>query len=235
MLLRGTVCDTPGVTRTDGTGRAGAWVEGPVARGAAGTKASTSRRTTRPPGPEPGICSMGSCFSAATFLARGDALTRPLSWAEAGLGAEAAGATDAATGRAFRAGTGAAAGAYGTPEAVPGGGATGAGGRAAPPPRSFSAWASNAEMSSVFEPMTAIRPATGAFWPAFTKIRRRTPAASASISMFALSVSTSARTSPTLMVSPSFLLHLTIRPSSMVGESFERTTFVAIWSSSPLP
>src|SRR5690348_10583440 len=89
-------------------------------------------------------------------------------------------------------------------------------------------------MSSSLSPMTAISPATGAFPPAFTKILRRTPPTSASISMLALSVSTSARMSPTLMVSPSFLFHLTIRPSSMVGESLARTTLVAIRSSSLL-
>jgi hypothetical protein len=59
IVESGTVCDTPGVTLTAGTGRAGALAEAVVAAPRAGvadgTKASTSRFTMRPPGPEPGM------------------------------------------------------------------------------------------------------------------------------------------------------------------------------------
>src|ERR1044071_2244799 len=76
--------------------------------------------------------------------------------------------------------------------------------------------------------MTPISAPTGALPPAATSTLRRTPAPSASISMLALSVSISASTSPTLIVSPSFLLHLTTVPSSIVGDSLASTTLVII-------
>src|SRR5205823_5246707 len=47
-------------------------------------------------------------------------------------------------------------------------------------------------------------------------------------SMIALSVSTSPIGSPDLTASPSFLSHLTSRPSSIVGESASMNTLVAI-------
>src|SRR6185436_13830959 len=46
--------------------------------------------------------------------------------------------------------------------------------------------------------------------------------------MIALSVSTSARGSPLFTASPSFLSHLTRRPSSIVGESASMKILVAI-------
>src|SRR6185503_1782242 len=67
--------------------------------------------------------------------------------------------------------------------------------------------ARRAEMSSSALAMAPIRAPTGALPPAGTRILRRTPTPRASISMLALSVSISARTSPTLTGSPSFLLH----------------------------
>src|SRR5450755_2099886 len=48
--------------------------------------------------------------------------------------------------------------------------------------------------------------------------------------MTALSVSTSARTSPTATVSPVFFFHSTRRPSSIVGDSASITTLVAMLS-----
>jgi hypothetical protein len=83
-------------------------------------------------------------------------------------------------------------------------------------------------MSSPGSAMTPISDPTGAFPPAWTRIFWRMPGPSASISMLALSVSISARTSPTFTASPSLFVHLTIVPSSMVGDSFASTTLVII-------
>src|SRR5687767_3256674 len=83
-------------------------------------------------------------------------------------------------------------------------------------------------MSSPASAITPMSDPTGAFPPAGTRIFRSTPAPMASISMLALSVSISASTSPTLTASPSFLFHLTMVPSSMVGESFASTTLVTV-------
>jgi hypothetical protein len=57
---------------------------------------------------------------------------------------------------------------------------------------------------------------------------RRTPFASACISIVALSVSISASGSPMETLSPSFLSQRAICPSSIVGESFGMITFFAI-------
>src|SRR6188768_2187070 len=150
MFDRGMVCETPGVTWTVGTGRDEAGAP-PVRAGAAeGTKASTSRFTMRPPGPEPGISSIGRCFSAATFLARGEALTRPPVLLAAGA------AAGAGAGRGAGAGVGAAAGFGAAGAEAAGAAGAGAAGAAAAAGldavRSFAAWASKAEMSSSFEP-----------------------------------------------------------------------------------
>src|ERR1700681_2665945 len=55
--------------------------------------------------------------------------------------------------------------------------------------------------------------------PSGTRIFAITPSSIASYSMVALSVSISARMSPDLTVSPSFLSHLARLPFSIVGES----------------
>ena len=70
--------------------------------------------------------------------------------------------------------------------------------------------------------------------PSLTRIFRSTPSSNASTSRFDLSVSTSAMASPEETVSPSFLSHLTIFPSVIVGESAGSCTSVAIVRS-PLP
>ena len=128
-------------------------------------------------------------------------------------------------GGAGGAGGGALATGAATGAATGGAGAAGGGAGAA----GFGAAAADAIRGAMSSPGSAITPMsapTGALPPAGTRILRRTPAPSASISMLALSVSISAITSPTLMASPSFLLHLTIVPSSMVGESLASTTLV---------
>jgi hypothetical protein len=83
-------------------------------------------------------------------------------------------------------------------------------------------------MSSLASAMTPISVPIGAFPPAWIRILRSTPLPCASISMLALSVSISARTSPCLTASPSFLVHLTMVPSSIVGESLARTTLLTV-------
>ena len=193
--------------------------------------ASMSRLMMRPPGPLPGTDDNGMFCWAAMLRASGLALRRPPSpsaaWAPAGGGLGAgcgaacgAGAGCGATGAAGACAAGSARGAGGG-----GGEAWGAAaGAAAAPP----AEATIAEMSSSGFAITPIRLPTGALPPAGTRILRRTPAPRASISMLALSVSISASTSPTFTGSPSFLLHLTMVPSSMVGESLARTTFVTV-------
>src|SRR6516165_4445045 len=55
--------------------------------------------------------------------------------------------------------------------------------------------------------------------PSGTRIFAITPSSIASYSMVALSVSISAKTSPALTLSPSFLSHLARLPFSMVGDS----------------
>ncbi len=74
----------------------------------------------------------------------------------------------------------------------------------------------------------AISCPTGAVSPSLISRLRSTPSPRATTSMTALSVSTSARISPDLTASPSFFVHLTRRPSSIVGESASITTLVAI-------
>src|SRR4030095_4255067 len=65
------------------------------------------------------------------------------------------------------------------------------------------------------------------------RILRSTPFVSACISMVALSVSISASGSPIETVSPSFLSHRAICPSSMVGESLGIITLLAIQNPQP--
>src|SRR4029079_9883744 len=77
--------------------------------------------------------------------------------------------------------------------------------------------------------MTASRVPTGDASPSFASRFRSTPSPRATSSITALSVSTSARTSPDFIWSPSFFSHCTRRPSSIVGESASITTLVAIY------
>src|SRR5271156_6795923 len=67
--------------------------------------------------------------------------------------------------------------------------------------------------------MMPMRVWTGTLAPSEIKILRRMPESKASRSMVALSVSTSARMSPDLTASPSFLSHLTRVPSVIEGLS----------------
>src|SRR5882672_3427141 len=69
---------------------------------------------------------------------------------------------------------------------------------------------------------------TGTVLPSGTSTLISCPSARATSSMTALSVSTSARVSPVFTASPSFLVHLTRRPSSIVGDSASMWTLVAM-------
>src|SRR6266850_6538785 len=94
--------------------------------------------------------------------------------------------------------------------------------------RAGAAATSGGSGSSTVSAINAITVATGALASAGNRMRRTTPEADASISMFALSVSTSKRISPFSTRSPSFLCHAISRPSSMVSPSFGRMTFVTL-------
>jgi hypothetical protein len=74
--------------------------------------------------------------------------------------------------------------------------------------------------SAGFSPLSAIRPSTaptGAFCPSATATWASVPDSNASISITALSVSTSAMGSPALTASPSFFRHRTTVPSVIVS------------------
>ncbi len=88
--------------------------------------------------------------------------------------------------------------------------------------------ATTVPMSSAGSAMTAISSPTGTWSPSPTTTLRSTPDPKASSSTLALSVSTSAMTSPPLMTSPSFFSHLTTLPDSMASDSFGITTLVII-------
>ena len=83
-------------------------------------------------------------------------------------------------------------------------------------------------MSSSFEPITPTSDPTGAVAPSGTSRFLSSPSPRATSSITALSVSTSASTSPVFTASPSALSHFTRRPSSIVGESASMNTLVAI-------
>ena len=88
--------------------------------------------------------------------------------------------------------------------------------------------AATLEMSSAGSAITAIRSPTGTWPPSAITILRSTPLPNASTSTLALSVSTSARMSPPLTASPSFLSHLMTLPVSMVSDSLGMITLVII-------
>src|SRR5438093_1416722 len=89
--------------------------------------------------------------------------------------------------------------------------------------------------SSAVSAISAITVATGALASAGSRMRRTIPEADASISMFALSVSISKRTSPFSTRSPSFLCHAIRRPSSIVRPSLGRMTRVTLTRGSSHP
>ena len=72
-------------------------------------------------------------------------------------------------------------------------------------------------MFSLFSPIIAITPSTGTDSPFLTPICNKCPSSYDSSSIVALSVSTSARISPDLISSPTFLSQLEITPSSIVS------------------
>src|SRR5688572_28013179 len=76
--------------------------------------------------------------------------------------------------------------------------------------------------------MTPSSVPTGEESPSAASCLRSTPSPRATSSITALSVSTSASTSPLFTWSPSDLSHFTRRPSSIVGESASITTLVAM-------
>ena len=170
-----------------------------------------------------GWIAVGGAAGAAGGEAEAGATAAGITGAGGGGGAAGAGA---ACGAGAGGGAATVAGAAGG--AAAGTGAGGAGAGAGAGADGGEAVASIAEMSSSGPAMTPMSVPTGALPPAGTSTLRRMPSPRASISMFALSVSISATTSPTLTASPSFLIHLTMVPSSMVGESLARTTLVTL-------
>ena len=70
---------------------------------------------------------------------------------------------------------------------------------------------------SSFSPIIAIKPSTGTESPSLIPTYNKCPSSYDSSSIVALSVSTSARISPDLISSPTFLSQLEITPSSMVS------------------
>src|SRR3954451_19232004 len=213
-----------------GSGDAG---ETRVAPAGAGAAASRSRATIRPSGPVPNTPPRSSPRSAAMRRASGDALTRPGACEGAGStlrvgarrgsapllssAARAGGAGGIEVGW-FRLGAGWVAWAsrsfFGLPSALPAG---------------FPDCAPST--ASPGSPMTATGSETGTVAPASTMCLSSVPPARATNSMTALSVSTSANTSPTATGSPSCFFHSTRRPSSMVGERASITTLVVIHDS----
>src|SRR3954451_2946899 len=98
----------------------------------------------------------------------------------------------------------------------------------APPVPRFAA---SAPTSSPGSPITATGSDTGTVAPASTMCLSIVPPVRATSSITALSVSTSAKTSPTATGSPSCFFHSTRRPSSMVGERASITTLAVIHDS----
>ena len=86
-------------------------------------------------------------------------------------------------------------------------------------------------------PITAIRPFTATLEPSGAAIANKVPLSKASRSIVALSVSTSAITSPGLMVSPTFLCHLASTPSVMEGLNAGMVISLAIgvWEDGIMP
>ena len=85
-----------------------------------------------------------------------------------------------------------------------------------------------AEISSPSSPMIANKESTGAVSPAAIPICKRVPSLKDSNSIVALSVSISARISPSLILSPTFLSHVATVPSVIVSLKRGIVTFIAI-------
>ena len=188
----------------------------------------------RPPGPVPVTLRRSMPRSVASLRASGEASTlAPLAGAGAGFAAGAgrgagAGAALAGAGAGAAAGTGAgfAAGAG----AAFGASAFAAG--LAPPVRALAS-ASSAVVSSPALPMIAMGVPTGMEAPSAMRRLSRTPSSKASKSIVALSVSTSASTSPGDIFSPSFFRHFRRTPIFIVSDSCGISRIVAIWGSVP--
>src|SRR5712671_6607190 len=168
--------------------------------------ASTSCAMTRPCGPVPAMRATSRPAALARRRASGEAKMRPRPLA---AGAGATGGAGIAT---LCAGGGDGGGAAAGFDAPAGGlGAT--------------CFTAGALATAVFTSSpSAASTAIGALTatsavPSGTRIFAITPSSIASYSMVALSVSISARMSPALTLSPSFLSHLAMLPFSMVGDS----------------
>ena len=204
---------------------------------AAGRAPSRSRFTIRPPGPLPWRLARSSPCSLAMRRASGEVRTRPPGSTTAGAPAPRAGACGAGApatfccggieaspcASSFARGTGLAPAVSCAVATTFSGAGAPAAGAAAPP-----ADATSASMFSSAAAMTPMREPTAAVLSSASSRLRSTPSPRATSSITALSVSTSARTSPLFTASPSFLSHFTSRPSSMVGESASMNTFVAM-------
>ena len=179
--------------------------------------ASTSRAMMRPCGPEPAMRPMSMPAALARRRASGEAKMRPAWPLVAGAGAVAAGGLAGAAGAG---GTGAG-GAWRPARRQPrGGGAAAFAGCAAGAAALAGAPAAAAFTSSPSVARIAIGWLTAmSALPSGTRIFASVPSSTASYSMVALSVSISARMSPVLTLSPSFLSHLARLPFSMVGDS----------------
>ena len=151
----------------------------------------------RPPGPVPETPARSTARSNAIFFARGEALKRGPPAFAAGRGFGVRGVGDVGAG--FGVGAGAGAGFAAETEAALA--ATGLAGEESPL-------------------RTASRSPTLTTPPSGTIISVSVPSSNASISIVALSVSTSARMSPISILSPAFFSHLTSVPSFMVSLNF---------------
>jgi len=153
--------------------------------------------------------------SQPTLRAYGLAVTRPLDPAVAPLPlfppaacVEDACGAGAGTGAGAGAGVGAAAGAAAAAAAP------------VPPVKASAPTAANAATTSLESTMTAITRPTGmSAVPSATSTLAKYPESWHSKSTVALSVATSAMTSPGFRASPSFLCHFTNVPAVMVGDS----------------
>ena len=181
-----------GIVRSSGPAGIGGIPAGAALR-APGCALCTSFATMRPPGPVPLTAESCTPRCAAIFFASGEAFTRP---------PEAAGA-DAAWALARTAGASEIVSALAAAD-------FGESGITAPSAGGASPFCKS---SPIFDP-TATRP------PGATSCWCRMPSSNASISIVALSVSTSASTSPVSTLSPTFLRHLRSVPSVMVSLSF---------------
>ena len=147
----------------------------------------------RPPGPEPWRRERSMPRSMATLRASGEAFTRA----------------------PFAEGRGAGRGVEGAPEEM----ALAAGAGAAGADAGWAAAEAAGFLADSVEPPSRVAMGSPTFTtpPSGMRISVSVPSSKASISIVALSVSTSAMTSPMEILSPVFLCHLTSVPSSMVS------------------